>query len=112
MNPTLQLTDAAIKQLTKLCAEQNGRGLYINIKKTGCSGYAYDLKIINQAAADDLVFPQINQLFVAISKNHIAFISGSTLDYVREGVNARFKFINPNETGSCGCGESFTINEQ
>ena len=109
MQTTLQLTDAAYKQLAKLCTEQNGQGLYINIKETGCSGYAYDLSIINKPDAEDVVFPQADQLFVAINKKHLPLITGSTLDFVREGVNARFKFNNPNEAGSCGCGESFTV---
>lgn len=111
MHNTLELTDAAMKQLAKLCASNHGSGLYITIKETGCSGYAYDLSIIKEASPDDIIFPQANQLFVAISKKNISIIAGSTLDYVKEGVNARFKFNNPNETGSCGCGESFTVNQ-
>ncbi len=105
----ITLTPNALKQLEKLCKNQRGKGLYINIKTTGCSGYAYDLQIIDAPHQDDLVFPQSNYYFIAISKKNLPFVMGSTLDYVREGVNAHFKFINPNEQGTCGCGESFTI---
>jgi iron-sulfur cluster assembly protein len=110
MHNILTLTDAAIKQLAKLCAEHHGKGLYINIKTSGCSGYRYDLSIITKPSAEDEIFMQANQFFVAINKNNIPIINGSLLDYVKEGVNARFKFNNPNEIGSCGCGESFTVN--
>jgi iron-sulfur cluster assembly protein len=109
MHTSLQLTPAALKQLEKLCEQQNGNGLLINIKTTGCSGYSYDLSVIKKPAKDDLVFEQENHRFVAINPKNLPFIAGSTLDYVREGLNARFKFLNPNEKGTCGCGESFTI---
>jgi iron-sulfur cluster assembly protein len=109
MQNALSLTDAALNQLTKLCQEKQHKGLYIDIKRTGCSGYAYDLTTVNQTQAEDIIFPQENGLFVAISKKNLEFIKGSTLDYVREKMNARFKFLNPNEKGSCGCGESFTV---
>ena len=109
MQNTLSLTPAALTQVQKLCTAQQGKGLYITIKKTGCSGYAYDLSIINNPPAEEVIFPQANGLFVAISKENLPFVIGSTIDYVREGLNAHFKFLNPNEKGTCGCGESFSV---
>ena len=111
MNQELSLTDAAVTQLKKLCHEKNGRGLYVDIKPTGCSGYAYDLQVIQEPGAHDRVYPQTDNLFVAISEENLQkFIKGSILDYQREGLlNKRFVFINPNEKATCGCGESFTV---
>lgn len=105
----ITLTPAALKQLAKLCQEQHGKGLYINIKTTGCSGFAYDLSVVVHTEKEDLVFPQENHFFVAISKKNFPFVNGSTLDYIRDGLNTKFKFINPNEKGTCGCGESFNL---
>ena len=110
MQNAFSLTDAALKQLAKLCQEKQNKGLYVDIKTTGCSGYAYDFTTIKQPQTDDIIFPQENGFFIEVSQKNLAFIKGSTLDYVREKMNASFQFINnPNEKARCGCGESFTV---
>ena len=114
MQAPLLVTKAAQDQIFKLCLEKQGKGLYIDITQTGCSGYAYKLDIISALpdTQDIIIYPQDNHLFVAIHKKNIFYIEGSILDYVREGLNKKFKFINPNEEASCGCGESFTIKQK
>ena len=105
--PIILLTPQALTQLEKLCVKENAQGLFVNIKTTGCSGKAYDLQMIQEVTPEMMVYPQANGYFVAIDKKDFATLSGTTLDYVKEGVNAHFKFNNPNEHGTCGCGESF-----
>jgi len=106
---TITLTPNAQTQLKKICAKEQGNGLYINIKTTGCSGYAYDLSVIPTPHEEDIVFPQEQNLFVAIAPKNLPLVDGSVIDYVREGLNAHFKFINPHEKNVCGCGESFSV---
>lgn len=107
----ISMTDAALKQLDKKIAEQgSGKGLRIILKKMGCSGLTYDLAIVENAEADDAIFPQGNGRFVCIPQKDLPFVIGSTIDYVREGIaGARFKFSNPHEKSTCGCGESFNV---
>jgi len=85
-----------------------GIGLRLGIKTTGCSGLAYKMEYVDEARADDLLFEQHGvKLFV--DPGSLQYIDGTEVDFVREGLNEGFKFVNPNEKASCGCGESFTV---
>ena len=85
-----------------------GIGLRLGIKTTGCSGLAYKMEYVDEPRPEDLLFEQHGvKLFV--EPESIQFIDGTEVDFVREGLNEGFKFINPNEKASCGCGESFTV---
>ena len=85
-----------------------GLGLRLGIKTTGCSGLAYKMEYVDEPRAGDLLFEQHGvKLFV--DPDSIQYIDGTEVDFVREGLNEGFKFTNPNEKASCGCGESFTV---
>jgi len=85
-----------------------GIGLRLGIKTTGCSGLAYKMEYVDEARAEDLLFEQHGvKLFV--DPDSMQYIDGTEVDFVREGLNEGFKFVNPNEKASCGCGESFTV---
>jgi len=85
-----------------------GIGLRLGIKTTGCSGLAYKMEYVDEARTEDLLFEQHGvKLFV--DPESMQFIDGTEVDFVREGLNEGFKFVNPNEKASCGCGESFTV---
>ena len=109
---TINMTPAALTQLAKKVAEKGeGQGLRIALKKRGCSGLAYDLTIVAAANSDETVFPQGDGMFICVPAKDLPFVIGTTIDYVRTGLNAQFKFLNPHEVASCGCGESFTVAE-
>lgn len=106
------LTDTAIAHVKKeICKRGSGIGLRIAIKKSGCSGYAYDPQIISEVAEDDISFPCDGNIKLVVSKEALPYVQGMEIDFVRDGLNSVFKFNNPNETSSCGCGESFTVDE-
>jgi iron-sulfur cluster assembly protein len=107
---SVQMTEAALNQLQRKISEQgHGKGLRVSLKKMGCSGLAYDLSIVDEAPENETIFWQTAELFVCIPPKDAPFIVGSTIDFVREGFSAQFKFLNPHEKASCGCGESFTV---
>ncbi len=85
-----------------------GIGLRLGIKTTGCSGYAYKMEYVDEARAEDLLVEQ-HGVKLFIDPDSIQYIDGTQVDFVREGLNEGFKFLNPNEKASCGCGESFTV---
>jgi iron-sulfur cluster assembly protein len=100
----VSLTENAARQIKKQLEKRgSGVGLKLGVKKSGCSGYAYTL-----AYSDDAVFEDFG-VKVIVQKSDLPFIDGIQLDYRREGINEAFQFNNPNVTGSCGCGESFTV---
>jgi iron-sulfur cluster assembly protein len=107
-------TDAAVAHIkSMLSQEQNPIGFRLAIKKTGCSGYAYVPAIITTVNAADLHFVAQDDLQVYIDAASIPFLKDVVVDYVVDAGQGlkqkRLVFINPGETGRCGCGESFTI---
>lgn len=108
-NASITMTEAAIAHVKKELSKQAGVALRFGLKKAGCSGFAYTVDIVNQIEPSDQLFTITDEVKVAIEAKNLPFLLGTTIDYVREGLNSRFKFINPNEKGSCGCGESISV---
>jgi iron-sulfur cluster assembly protein len=78
-------------------------GVRLGVKTTGCSGLAYKLEYVDEAARRHGV--RGHGVKVLIDPKSLAYIDGTELDFVREGLNEGFKFNNPNERDRCGCGE-------
>jgi len=105
----ITLTDTAADRVrTFLASRGAGIGLRLGIKKTGCSGFAYVVNYADEIGADDVVFDS-DDVKVIVDRQSLELIDGTEVDYVREGLNEAFRFRNPNATGECGCGESFSI---
>jgi iron-sulfur cluster assembly protein len=102
---TAQAADHIEKYLTK---RGKGLGLRLGVRTTGCSGMAYKLEYVDELATEDQVFESYG-VKVVIDPKSLVYLQGTELDYAREGLNEGFKFLNPNEKATCGCGESFTI---
>jgi iron-sulfur cluster assembly protein len=81
----------------------------VSVRTTGCSGLAYVLEYVDEERAHDHVFPFAENQAVYIDPKAFEYLKGTTLDYVKKGLNEGFEFINPNESGRCGCGESFNV---
>jgi iron-sulfur cluster assembly protein len=105
----ITLSPAAAKHVNKYLSKRGrGVGVRLGIKTTGCSGLAYKLEYVDEPAPEDLVFED-QGLKILIDPKSLAYLDGTQLDFVREGLNEGFKFNNPNERDRCGCGESFRI---
>ncbi|MEO6984177.1 MAG: iron-sulfur cluster assembly protein IscA [Paralcaligenes sp.] len=85
-----------------------GIGLRLGVRNTGCSGMAYKIEYVDQVQADDILVESLG-VKVFIDPESLSYLDGTQLDYSRDGLNEGFKFANPNEKGTCGCGESFTV---
>lgn len=105
----ITITDRA-KQRFKEQLEQRGKGIgiLVGVKETGCSGYAYTLDFADKWDAKDYLVIS-DGLYVYVTDNAFKYLNGTTIDYIKKGLNEQFEFINPNEAGRCGCGESFTV---
>lgn len=105
----ISLTPAAAAHVGQyLTRRGKGIGLRLGVKTTGCSGLAYKLEYADEAAAEDQVF-ESHGVKVLVDPKSLAYIDGTELDFVREGLNEGFKFRNPNVKSECGCGESFKV---
>jgi iron-sulfur cluster assembly protein len=102
------LTPAAADRVREFMAREGGIGLRVDVRRTGCSGWAYDVGIANSADATDHEF-ECDGLKIVVSDKALPMVAGTTVDFVQKGLVREFRFRNPNVTGECGCGESFTV---
>jgi iron-sulfur cluster assembly protein len=106
---SITLTPAAAKHVSRnLVRRGKGLGVRLGVKTTGCSGLAYQLEYADEVAPEDVVFED-QGVKVLIDPKSLPYLDGTQLDFVREGLNEGFKFINPKEKDRCGCGESFRV---
>lgn len=104
------LTPAALAHLKSALAKRGqGIGLRLSVTKTGCAGYGYVVDFIDETNETDIVFSLPSDLVVAIEPQYFSLLKGTRIDYVRKGLNEVFVYENPNQSGECGCGESFTV---
>ncbi|HWJ24736.1 MAG TPA: iron-sulfur cluster assembly accessory protein [Gemmatimonadaceae bacterium] len=82
-------------------------GLRVSVQPGGCSGFKYGLLIEDASAEDDLVVDQ-GGFKVFVDPFSAQYISGVVIDYVSSMQGSGFTFKNPNATGGCGCGSSFS----
>ena len=107
----IAVTELASKKI-KRNLEKRGRGvgIRIGVRTTGCSGLAYVLEYVDKLEAEVGVTNYAQPDFaVLISAKDEPYLMGLTMDWVRNGLNEGFEFINPNERDRCGCGESFRV---
>ena len=105
----ITLTARAAQRIkTQLANRGKGEGLRVGVRPAGCSGLAYLIDFADRIEPDDAVFEDHDVKLVINSKS-LAYLDGSELDYVREGLNESFRFNNPNVKDQCGCGESFNV---
>ncbi len=107
--PLMSVSDAAAARLRALYdkAEQ-GKLLRIAVKTKGCSGLSYDLSWVDAAGPADEVVTD-NGVTVLVDRKATLFLTGTMMDYEVKAMSAGFTFVNPNEKGRCGCGESFHV---
>ncbi len=106
---SITLTENAAKQIEKQLQKRgSGIGLKLGVKVSGCSGFSYVLDYAEEKASNETVFEQYG-VKVLVKEDDLDKLNGIELDYVKEGINEAFKFNNPNVTGECGCGESFSV---
>lgn len=106
---TISITTSAQQRMRQFLAQTPAAaGVRFGVKRTGCSGFAYVVDLADHVSADDQTF-QIGGVAVIVDTKSLPLIDGTEIDFQRQGLNASFVFRNPNATGECGCGESFTI---
>ena len=106
---SIQVTERAADHIRRsLENRQDSVGLRLGVKTSGCSGFMYTVDYADGVDAGDSVF-EINGVRVVVDAKSLPFIEGMEVDFVRDGLNERFAFRNPNVAGECGCGESFSV---
>ena len=112
---TITATPEAIEHLKKHLKKQGGEAIRLNIVKSGCSGYRYEVTPIdatNPVTEQDKAFLLEEHLSLYVSRKIFPMVMGTTIDYMKKGLGSgELVYNNPQQTGACGCGESFTLGE-
>ncbi|HWB45184.1 MAG TPA: iron-sulfur cluster assembly accessory protein [Hyphomicrobiaceae bacterium] len=105
----MKLTDRAAERIRMLLAQKGeGGALRIGVKKGGCAGMEYTMDWAGaQQPFDEVV--EHNGARVLIDPKAVMYLLGAEMDYRTEKLSAQFVFTNPNQTSSCGCGESVNL---
>lgn len=109
MSTPITLTESAIAAIAQKTALKDGAiGLRLTVKKTGCSGNSYAMEhVMSEEAADDKIESGGAVLYIPKTLSWMLF--GLEIGFEEGQTGSGFTFTNPNETGRCGCGESFTV---
>jgi iron-sulfur cluster assembly protein len=111
----IKATPSAIEHLKKHLQKHAGEGVRLSIVKSGCSGYRYEVTFIdveNPVTEQDKMFLLEEHLPLYISRKIFPMLMGTTIDYMKKGLGSgELVYNNPQQTGACGCGESFTLDE-
>ncbi|HRO27309.1 MAG TPA: iron-sulfur cluster assembly accessory protein [Luteimonas sp.] len=105
---SIQLTPAALDRVHQfLAGTPEALGLRFGVKRTGCSGWGYEVELAHEARDGDTISEQ-DGVHIYVDAVSQPMVDGTTIDFVRKGLNHEFVFANPSAAAECGCGESFT----
>ena len=106
----ITLTERAGQELERIIKEQGmptGTALRVGVKGGGCSGFSYTLGFDDAVGELDQVF-EVNDVRVVCDPTSFLYLNGTEIDFEDDLMGRGFKFVNPNASKTCGCGESFT----
>lgn len=104
----ITLTPVAGDKLKVLIATEAepGSGLRVKVNPGGCSGFEYAMTFDHPVDGDEVV--EQHGVQVIVDRFSVPYLLGAEFDYEEGFQGAGFRINNPNSTGSCGCGKSFT----
>ena len=107
--PSITLSESAAGRIRQI-AEREGRPvmLRVAVEGGGCSGFSYQLDLVEEAQDGDLKIER-DGAAALVDEVSMVLLKGSEIDFVDELAGAEFKVRNPNAKSSCGCGVSFSI---
>jgi iron-sulfur cluster assembly accessory protein len=92
-------------------------GMRIGIRKRGCNGLSFTMNYVmdksdTKTNVKDIIVKADNGVLIYIDPTAVFNIVGTVMDWKDDEISAEFTFLNPNSKGSCGCGESFNVNNK
>jgi iron-sulfur cluster assembly protein len=111
---SIAITPAAVEAIRRQI-QKRGRSetaLRVGIRGGGCSGFSYVIEFHDgPPRPKDIVYDlgERGDVRVVVDPKSLLYLNGSTLDWEQTLMRQGFKFLNPNEKSSCGCGHSFTV---
>jgi iron-sulfur cluster assembly protein len=108
---TIQLSEQCAEQVKKQLEKRGTPNAYLRLglKGGGCSGYTYVIQYEDAAPKETDKTFQSNGINIVVDPKSIVYLNGCVLDWEKNLLKQGFKFNNPNEKASCGCGHSFSV---
>jgi len=107
-----ELTESAKQQMSNLLAKNPGKhSVSLSVRGGGCAGFKYDWGFVDSAEQiqkDDVLVEWEGGRFV-VDSTSMLYVAGTRIDWREEVFGSQFEISNPNATGGCGCGESFSV---
>ena len=105
----VNITEQAQHHFAEQSRRADGCAIYLRLKESGCTGYMYELDLVDEQPDNTITQLMDSGVQLFLDQASLAMLRGTTIDYVREGLNSELRFNNPNAQEYCGCGESFSI---
>ena len=105
---SISMTPAACTHVRRQLDKEGASALRLGVTESGCNGYMYELAYLPEEIAVGRTF-EFDDVKVVVDESDWDLVRGTVIDYVTEGLNSALTFKNPNATGECGCGESFSV---
>jgi iron-sulfur cluster assembly accessory protein len=105
------VSEAAARHFRDQCRQAEAGAVYLSLKRSGCTGYMYDLDLVNAAPEGAVALQLPDDIVLYLDPGALPVLRGTVIDYVRKGLNSELQFQNPNAGDYCGCGESFNVSE-
>jgi Fe-S cluster assembly protein SufA/iron-sulfur cluster assembly protein len=106
----VSMTEAAVAHVRKqLSKNPDMKGIRLAVKKSGCSGFKYDVEFVDDEKSEDDVIQVADDVILYVAADARAYVRGTVIDFTKEGLNSTITFNNPNAKDLCGCGESFSV---
>ena len=105
----ITVTETAAEKVKEILQRQgkSDGAIRVQVKGGGCSGMQYTFSLVDGPRPDDQVVSD-KGVRVCVDPKSAVFLQGAEVDFVEAFINGGFKVRNPNATGSCSCGESFS----
>jgi iron-sulfur cluster assembly accessory protein len=112
MATTINVSPVAATKITELLAEEQKQacGLRVFVQGGGCSGFQYGLMIEETPGTTDQVI-ESNGIRLYVDPISVRYLDGAEVDFVDNVAGGGFTIRNPNAVTTCGCGQSFTVDE-
>ena len=109
MEPTITITPAAAEKILCIIQDEGNPNLKLRVfvQGGGCSGFSYGFTLEEEVGEDDFQFDV--GVLVLVDSMSMQYLAGSSIDYKEELMGSQFVIDNPNSTGKCGCGSSFSV---
>lgn len=107
---SVSMTEKAIAYARKqMASDTNAKGIVLGVKKSGCSGFKYDLQLMRDVSGSEKTFQVADDVTLYVTAEALPYVNGTEIDYTTQGLNSTMVFNNPNAKDECGCGESFNV---